>query len=219
MARPGGIGGEGLALVDDRPIVRLSVFHPTGDASMLDATLRDEVLPRLADLGGLVGAWIGRRGADQAHERQLVSVWRSRDALTTAMGDAVLTPDFDRVHGREVTAGPCQTLPLAICLEFDRPGTPQVLRIFRGEVRNDELDQYVDEARTGTLSDASTPTGPLALFLGVDPPRRFVTVSIWTDWSAIEATTGGNVHQPVATRHTERLSSATADHYEILGGD
>jgi len=204
-------------VIDDRSIVRLSVFRPVGDASVVDATLRDEVLPRLDGLDGLVGAWIGRRGADQGHERRLVSVWRSRDDLTTAMGDAVVTPEFDRDHGRDIVAGACETLPLAICLEFDRPGVPQVLRIFRGEVRDDELDHYVDEAKTGTLSDASTPTGPLALFLGVDPPRRFVTVSVWTDWAAIEATTGGNIHQPVATRHPERLSSGTADHYEILG--
>ena len=64
-------------MIDDRSIVRLSVFRPVGDASVVDATLRDEVLPRLDGLDGLVGAWIGRRGADQGHERRLVSVWRS----------------------------------------------------------------------------------------------------------------------------------------------
>jgi hypothetical protein len=201
--------------VDNRSVMRLSSFRPIGEASMLDATLRDEVLPRLDGTLGLVGAWIGRQGADRGHERQLVSVWRSRSDLGDGIGDAVVVPDFDRDHGRDVIAGLCETLPLEICLEFDRPGSPQVLRIFRGEVR-DQLKPYVETARTGTLSDAARPVGPLALFLGVDPPRRFITVSVWTDWGSIEATTGGDVHRPDATRHAERLASVAADHYEIL---
>ena len=196
--------------------MRLSAFRPVGDASALDATLRDDVAPRLANFDGLVGAWIGRQGPDRGHERQLVSIWDSRDALANALGDAVVIPEFDRDHGRDLVVGPCETLALAIELEFDRPGTPQVLRIFHGEVRDGELERYVEEAKTGTLSDASTPTGPLGLFLGVDPPRRFVTISIWTDWAAIELTTGGNVRHPVATRHAELLTSVSADHYEIL---
>ena len=40
-------------MIDDRSIVRLSVFRPVGDASVVDATLRDEVLPRLDGLDGL----------------------------------------------------------------------------------------------------------------------------------------------------------------------
>jgi hypothetical protein len=203
--------------VDDRAIVRLSAFRPVGHPAILDATLRDDLLPRLVGLPGLAGAWLGRQGSDRGHERHLVTLWQSRDALRDAMGDAIVIPDFDRDHGREVVAGRCETLPVAISLWFDRPGTPQVLRIFHGEVRDGELDRYVEDAKTGTLSDASTPTGPLGLFLGVDPPARFVTISVWTDWSAIEATTGGNIHRPVATRHGERLTSVTADHYEILG--
>ena len=202
--------------MDSRSIVRLSAFRPIGEAAIVDAVLRDDVLPQLATRRGLIGAWIGRQGADRGYERQLVSVWHSAQDLAEAMGDAVVTPEFDRDHGRDVIAGPCETLPLAICLEFDRPGAALVLRIFHGETRDGDLDRYVEDARTGTLSDATKPTGPLALFLGLDPPRRFVTVSVWTDWAAIEATTGGTVRRPMATRYEDRLTSVTADHYEIL---
>jgi hypothetical protein len=47
-------------------------------------------------------------------------------------------------------------------------------------------------------------------------PSRFVTVSAWTGWAAIEQATGGNIHQPLATRNAERLVAFDVGHYEIL---
>ncbi len=58
--------------------------------------------------------------------------------------------------------------------------------------------------------------GPLALYLALEEPDRFVTLSVWSSWSALEVATGGDVGRPVATRHEERLLAWEAAHYEVL---
>jgi hypothetical protein len=78
------------------------------------------------------------------------------------------------------------------------------------------LDSYLADVRSGTTEDVDAGSGPLELYLGVDPPARFVTVSVWTDWDVIAAATGGNLRVPVATRHANRLVGGTASHYEVV---
>jgi hypothetical protein len=125
--------------------------------------------------------------------------------------------DVAAMEQRPEVADPAvDVLPVAFSvIPGDRePAT--VLRVFRGELLPGELDAYVDDARAGTLADVAAEHGPQALFLGVDPPARFITVSVWGRWDRIEAATGGNPRQPIATRHERRLASWTARHYEIL---
>jgi hypothetical protein len=98
----------------------------------------------------------------------------------------------------------------------ERSEPPRILRVFRGEVREGETDAYLEEARAGTLSDAAMNEGLVALYLGVEWPSRFVTVSAWTGWGAIEEATGGNTRRPLATRNAERLEAFDVGHYEIL---
>jgi heme-degrading monooxygenase HmoA len=79
-------------------------------------------------------------------------------------------------------------------------------------------DAYVDAAREGTLADRAAGTGPLALWLAVDRPDRFVTLSLWGDWAHVEAATGADVHRVDRTRHAERLAGWNAEHFEVIPG-
>jgi hypothetical protein len=107
-------------------------------------------------------------------------------------------------------------LPLAVSVAAPQPAFPLVLRVYQGQVRHGELDVYAAEAELGTLEDIAAGHGPLGLFLAIDPPDRFVTASVWTGWDAIEAATGGNIRQPIATKNTHRLVRGNALHYELL---
>jgi len=98
----------------------------------------------------------------------------------------------------------------------DRPAPPRVLRLFRGRVREGELDAYVDDVHVGAMRDAQAIEGMLALYVGVEPPERFATVSVWADWESIEEATGSSVQRPASTRDASRLVDATATHYEVL---
>ena len=60
--------------------------------------------------------------------------------------------------------------------------------------------------------------GPLALYLAIDPPDRFVTLSLWGGWSHVEAATGADLEHVERTRHEERLATWTAEHYEVVPG-
>ena len=88
----------------------------------------------------------------------------------------------------------------------------------RGSPAPGQLDGYLDEARAGTLADRAIGEGPLALYLAVDPPDRFVTLSLWGGWSHVEAATGADHEHVDRTRHAERLVTWTAEHYEVIPG-
>lgn len=192
--------------------LRVVSFQPAAAASTFDADLRDTVLPRLLDLDGVDDVWAGRRGDDQA--RVIASIWRADPAAEPGG-----PPDIAalQVLGDQVaTIDGIEQLPLAFHARFERSEAMRILRVFHGQVRPGELDAYIDAARAGTLADSVTNDGLIALALGVQPPEAFTTISVWTGWSAIEAATGGNTRQPFATRNSERLSTFTVTHYEIL---
>jgi hypothetical protein len=147
----------------------------------------------------------------------IASIWQSGDAMSAAQGAGA--GDLLQIETAE-EVGPCRLefVTLAVDLPFDRADRARVLRIFRGQVREGELDLYVDDARNGTLADAAGPHGPVGLYLGPQPPDRFVTVSVWTGWESIEAATHGNIRQPIATSNRARLVGGTATHYEVVPG-
>ena len=105
-----------------------------------------------------------------------------------------------------------------------RPQVQKVLDIVKvadlGAVfRNvQELDAYLDAVRAGTRGDRTRGAGPIALYLGVEPPDGFRTLSVWSDWSDIEQATGANVRRPIDTQHADRLASFEATHYEAVRG-
>ena len=54
------------------------------------------------------------------------------------------------------------------------------------------------------------------LYLAADPPDRFLTLSLWPDWSAIERATGGDVHRPMSTKDSARIVDMDIVHYEVV---
>src|SRR5205085_8394540 len=118
--------------------------------------------------------------------------------------------------GGDLTIEREQTLHLSVHSRFERTDPARILRLFRGRVREGELEAYVDDARSGMLADALVNDGLIAFALGADPPDAFVTVSVWTGWPPIELATGGNTRQPVATRNSVRLTGYEVDHFEVL---
>jgi hypothetical protein len=203
--------------VGDPAVLRLFGFRPVGFGADYDAILRRSLLPAFLEEPGLRDAYVGRRGPGESGQRLIVSIWDSAGAMTSALGgDAAARRGIEAAD--EVGASKIEFVPLAVDLPFDRPEPAQVLRVFRGQVHEGELDLYVAEARNGTLADAAGPHGPLGLYLGAQPPDRFVTVSVWTDWESIEAATHGNIRQPIATSSAARLVGGTATHFEVVPG-
>ena len=169
-------------------VLRLLAFAPEADGGVIDAELR-RAAATLAERPA-TAVHVARRHGNTP-ERFVVSVWPS-------------------------VATRVEVLPLAVDLAFGDSADALVLRVYRGRIRPGELEAYIDDARAGTLADDAAGRGPLALHLAVDEPDRFVTVSAWTAWDRIEAATGGNIRNPVATRHPERLLDGTVRHYEVL---
>jgi hypothetical protein len=186
-----------------------------------DAILRDELIPDLVAFPDLVDVYVGRQGPDEMGERLVASVWESRSAMAAAVGEGFDPATFHPEHLHETTDRVLEMEDLAIAMRFDHPpamseSTAGILRVARGHIHPGELDAYREDVRLGTLADADAGHGPLALYLAVDPPDRFLTFSVWSAWSVLEAATGGDVRRPLATRHAERIKDWGAVHYETL---
>jgi heme-degrading monooxygenase HmoA len=202
--------------VTDSSVVRIYRFRPAQQDAPIDAVLRDELLPDALVLPGLLDAFVGRRGHAAGDHRVIVSVWQSLGAMESALGDGSPMAPLRNLDAGELEEVCVEVLPLAVVLRMDRPDPPCLLRVYRGETRPGELDAYVEEARAGTLMDAESNMGLVSLYLATAPPSRFVTVSAWTSWAAVEQATGSNVKRPDSTRNARRLVTGTVDHYEIL---
>jgi heme-degrading monooxygenase HmoA len=202
--------------LSDARILRLFGFRPLGSGAELDAALRNEVLPDFTALDGILDAYVARSSADDDGERVIASIWESRDEMAAELGESSVLGRFHPERLEELTSSRLDILPISVTARFERRAAPAILRVFRGEVHDGELDAYVEEARSGTLADGRTNDGLVALYLGTEAPTRFITVSAWTTWEAIETATGGNIRRPVATRNAVRIASGTATHYEIL---
>ncbi len=200
----------------DETILRLVGFRPLGSGAELDAALRNEVLPDFLAISGILDAYVARSGADDDGERVIASIWESREAMAAELGESSVLGRFHPERLEELTSSRLDILAVAVAVRYEREVAPSILRVFRGEVRDDELDLYVEEARGGTIADGETNLGLIALYLGTERPSRFITVSAWAGWEAIETATGGNIRNPMATRNAVRIASGTATHYEIL---
>ena len=194
-------------------VLRLLAFAPEADGGVIDAELR-RAAAALSALPATAVHVARRHGS--APERIIASVWPSAAAMRDGLGlDSDGARSALELPDRSVDTR-VEVLPLAVDLAFGDTADALVLRVYRGRIREGELQAYLDDARAGTLADDAAGRGPLALHLGIEEPDRFVTVSAWTGWDRIEAATGGNIRNPVATRHPERLVDGTVRHYEIL---
>jgi heme-degrading monooxygenase HmoA len=198
--------------LESEGFVRLWSFRPHEMTSVVDERIRDVLVPAAEAAQGLRAFYAGRRGTDETAERVFASVWDSELAVDSAAALLGLEPEFGD--------GKAEVLPLSIAItapdHADPP--PTIMRIFRGDVRPGEMDTYLEAARRGTLEDIAGETGPLGLYLARVDPGHFVTVSVWRGWDPIMRATGGNLQQPIATRHATLLVGGGAAHYEILPG-
>ena len=115
-----------------------------------------------------------------------------------------------------MTSAQVDVMPVRIHEVFERDRPMTILRVFRGRTHPGELEAYLEEARAGTLADGARPDGPGALVCASDGETTFLTVSLWPDWSAIEACTGGNIQQPLATRNAARIEHGGPTHFELV---
>jgi heme-degrading monooxygenase HmoA len=203
--------------VTARSILRLQQFRFGEYSAEIDALLRDEMLPAVLGHDGLLDLFVARQDRAGGDSRVIVSVWESLDAMDAILGqDPLARLKVRRPGGIENLR--VEILPLAIELHLDRAEWPSILRVYHGLARPGELDAYVGEVRSGAIADAAVNAGLTGLYLATDPPDRFVTVSAWSGWAAIEQATGSNIARPNATRRTPHLLAGDATHYEILPG-
>lgn len=203
--------------MSDREVLRLFRFRPATIG--FDAILRDEVIPDLLSLPGLLDVHVGRRGPDEVGDRLVASIWTSRAAMVAGVGEDFDPPIFHPEYLDQTTERHLEFLSLDVVLRFTAPGAspPEaILRLVHGKTRPDQLDDYVAEARDGARADSGAGHGSLVLYLAATPPDHFVTLSVWPSWSAVEQATGGDVRRPIATRHEERIVTWQASHYECL---
>jgi len=193
-------------------LLRLFGFRPASPGEVTDRCIRETVETGLREHGA--DRVYSGRGTDAHGElRRIVSVWP--DDVDPALGDQ-LGEVMPFEAGIETAERSIELLPLSLALTFEDAEPAAILRVFRGRTRADDLDSYVADAHAGTLADSAAQHGPLALFLGVDPPDHFITVSAWADWDRVSRATGGNLRAPIATQHTHRLVEWSASHYEII---
>jgi hypothetical protein len=199
----------------DPPVIRLFRFRPVRPA--FDHILRTVLIPDLAAQSGLLEVLVGRRGADELDDRVVVSIWSSRERMVEVLGESFEpTSPF---HPELLAETTDRTLEIA-SIEFadrgpDQP-RPTILRVSHGRVSAGRRPVYIAAARDGTAADIAAGRGPAVLYLSTIGDDEFVTVSAWTAWAELAAATGGDVAQPIATRHPELIVEFTADHFELL---
>ncbi len=198
------------------PVLRLVRFRAV--TAGFDAALRDALAPGIGLAPGLRAVFAGRMGPGGDGERLLASVWAGGDAVRAAIDAdrAPIAADVAALHGTQ--DGLAEGLSVAVVLKPVEPSRISIMRVVSGITRAGQLDDYVEDARAGTLADRALGEGPLALYLAIDPPDRFVTLSLWGGWSHVEAATGADHEHVDRTRHAERLATWTAEHYEVIPG-
>ncbi|CAN5591537.1 hypothetical protein BH23CHL8_BH23CHL8_20890 [soil metagenome] len=193
-------------------VLRITTFRPREPWAEIDRALRSRGIPSFLTQPGLLDAWFGRRGPDFDDEHVIASVWEtsSGERAGPLLPETLVDSDLD-------LDGPSRlALPVVLDYRFPRPAPPTILRIYDGQTHAGQLDAYVKEAAQGVLVDGEGPDGPSAVCMSVDVPDRFVTVSLWTGWASIEASTGGDVGRPLATRNQARLADGGPTHYEVV---
>jgi hypothetical protein len=195
-------------------ILRVLTFAPATFGSTVDDGLR-RVRADLRSTPGVVDVHLGRRqGA--VSERTIVSRWTSFEAMTAALGPASGTTPVELSEPALAADAQVEVRPIAFNIDGADDTAAVVLRVFRGTLHAGELEAYVEDARAGTYTDIAADRGPISLALAIDPPDRFMTVSLWDGWDRLSTATGGSLRQPIMTRHAHRLADWTASHYEVI---
>ncbi len=143
--------------VSECRVLRLFQFRPVRKG--FDAVLRDELIPDMVAFPDLVDVYVGRQGPDEMGDRLVASVWASRAAMSSAVGEGFAPATFHPEHLEETTERILEAHDLDVVLRFDpgdvaSPPAAGILRLVRGQVRPGELATYRDQARLGTIADS-----------------------------------------------------------------
>jgi hypothetical protein len=201
---------------DEGPVIRLFSFRAARPA--FDEILRDEIVPDLWTLPGIVDCYSARQGPEELGPRVVASVWRTRAEMTGALGEDLDASRFHPEYLDETTDRRLEVMPLAIEQRYEAPEPARILRILRGSVKPGEIGAYVEDVRAGLNLDAARPDGPVSLYLAAAEPDAFITLSAWRSWAHIERATGGDLRRPRSTSRPERLVEWDVSHFEIVSG-
>ena len=197
------------------PVIRLFRFRPVRPA--FDQIMRGVLIPDLEAQPGLLDVLVARRGPDELGDRIIASVWSSREQMAEVLGELFEpTSRFDPELLGETTDRSLEVVPIEFGVR--RPDRPvsTILRVSHGRVRLGRRPDYIAAAREGTESDIAAGRGPAVLYLSTAGDDRFVTISAWPSWTEVAEATGGDVAQPIATRHPELILDFEAVHFELL---
>lgn len=200
----------------DPTVLRLFRFRPSGAG--FDATVRDVLIPDLLRLPGIRGVFAGRVGPDEIGDRIIASLWETEAEMTSGLGLDLEPGVFHPELVPDTTDRRVDVRRIAFALPPDSTADVGIIRVVEGTTRPGQLAAYVAEARDGTLDDRAAGFGPRGLYLAVEEPDRFLTLSLWDAWSHVEAATGADVNRVDRTRHRDRLVDWTAEHYEVVPG-
>jgi hypothetical protein len=194
-------------------VLRLLVFTPSADDGYVDHELR--LLARAMPALGVCRVAVGRR-QDVARERVLATTWPDRQTMLAAL-DVASDEDLGSIERLSSMANPrVEVLPLAFALSVEQDVPSTVLRIFRGRTADGELDAYQRDVEGHIDASTTMRSGPEFLCFAHEGPDRFVTVSTWAGWDAIEAATGGNRTNPLPAGGAQGPVEGEALLYEIV---
>jgi heme-degrading monooxygenase HmoA len=198
------------------PVIRLFRFRSAVPG--FDAQIRDVLVPDVVRVPGNLAAYAGRIGPDDDGARLIATVWSSREAMAAGVGEGFDAPVFHPELLPGSADRELDILPVACVLEPDRHVDSGILRLVTGHTRAGKRQAYVDAVHQGAAADRAAGVGPVALYLGIQDPDRFATLSLWDSWSHLEQATGADTHAVGRTRHEELLDRWAAEHYEAIPG-
>jgi hypothetical protein len=197
-------------------VLRLFTFRAVRPA--FDEILRHQLVPDLSAQAGILDCYSGRQGPDEIGPRVVASVWVSESAMLEALGPGIGQGPFHPELLEETTDRVLEVHPICLAARFDDTTEPMptILRTLRGRVGHGGLAQYVADVQEGVDADEQAGIGPVALYVAQTAEDGFITMSAWRGWADVEQATGGDIHQPRATRHREHLVDWDVSHYEIV---
>jgi len=155
--------------VGEGQIIRLFHFRPIRPA--FDRILRGVLIADLQTKPGLIDVVVGRHGPDELGARIVASVWSSRQAMITAVGETLDPPTpFHPELLVDTTDRELEIVSLEIAARAPVAAAPTILRLSRGRVVPGALAAYVDAAREGT--DRDIRDGPVRFISAPPAPRR-----------------------------------------------